>query len=201
MIDVEFWQTRYTSGNTPWDLDGPSPHLLELFSQPPSFLKPGRTAVPGSGKGHDAALFGKNGFDVIGFDYSSGAISEASHRYGQIAKFEQTDFFTLADPASPWSKQFDYIVEHTCFCAIQPDDRASYARAAANLLKPGGYLIGIFWEHRELDGPPFSTTVAQIQEVFLPAFELVSMTPCSAENTRATQRSGVERLTILRLVK
>ena len=194
MIGVDFWQGRYESSNTPWDLGGPSAHFAALLQDPPDWLTPGDMAVLGSGRGHDAALFAQQGFAVTGFDYAPGAVAAATQLYGAIARFEQADIFELADPASPYANRFDYVLEHTCFCAILPQERTAYAQSATNLLKPGGYLIGVFWEHSQTDGPPFSTTKAEIQDVFGPGFEMIDM----QERPPVSDRSGVERLVILR---
>lgn len=194
MINVDFWQGRYESQNTPWDLGQASPHFVELLQHPPAFLKPGKMAVLGSGRGHDAVLFAQQGFEVTGFDYAPGAIEEARRLYGNLVRFEQANIFDLADPAGPHAKQYNYLLEHTCFCAIHPKERQAYAHTAQNLLKPGGYLIGIFWEHDDPDGPPFPTTQADILDAFGAHFEVVDM----QDKAPAANRSGIERLIILR---
>lgn len=192
MISVDFWQNRYETEETPWDLGGPSPHWMELLAAKPEWLKPGKMAVPGSGRGHDAALFGQANFDVVGFDYSPGAVERANKLYDKIAKFEQADIFNLA--TSPWAGQFDYVLEHTCFCAILPKQRTDYVQNMQALLKPGGYLFGIFWEHGDPDGPPFSTNPKELETLFGTSFELIS----SADKTPASDRSGIERLVVFR---
>lgn len=194
MIRVDFWQDRYETQNTPWDLGGPSPHFVELLQNKPDFLQAGKMAVLGSGRGHDAALFTQHGLDVIGFDYAPGAITEARERYSPSTRFEQADLFEMADATCEWAGQFDFLLEHTCFCAISPKDRVAYVQSARNILKPGGYLIGVFWEHHEPDGPPFSTTVAEIQTLFGADFEICSI----ADKAPANGRNGVERLCVLR---
>lgn len=198
-ISIDFWDGRYETGDTPWDLGGPSPHFVELLKNRPDFLKPGRVAVPGSGRGHDAALFAREGFEVVGFDYAPAAVEQARQQQGDMqgrVRFEEADIFALGTPGSPWHRQFDYVVEHTCFCAILPKERAAYAQTVRNLLKPGGYLIGVFWQHtgRNEDGPPFVTTLDEVREVFEPDFEILSVD----EKKPAIDRSGVERLIILR---
>ncbi len=194
MLDVSFWENRYESENTPWDLAGPSPHFLDLLASGPDFLVPGQMAVLGAGRGHDAALFARNGFEVTGFDYAPEAVRLAGALYGSDVRFIQADVFTLADPDSGYVEQFDYVLEHTCFCAILPEQRAAYARSAAALLKPGGYLLGVFWEHPNTDGPPFSTTQEQVHACFDKGFDLIS-----AENRKAVDgRGGIERLIVLR---
>lgn len=193
-LNAQFWEERYASQNTGWDLAGPSPHFVDLMASAPDFLKPAAMAVLGSGRGHDAAFFGKAGFEVTGFDYADQAVQEAQQRYGQWACFKQRDIFTLGGSDSPERQQFDYVLEHTCFCAILPQQRPDYVKIAANLLKPGGFLIGVFWEHKDPHGPPFSTPLLEVQTLFPPSFELISVT----DRPPAGSRSGVERLIILR---
>jgi methyl halide transferase len=194
MLDLNFWQGRYETGDTPWDLGGPSSHLVELLSRKPDFLKPGKMAVFGAGRGHDAALFAQSGLEVVGFDYAPGAVESARQQYGNLLAFEQADIFSLADPADPRAGQFDYILEHTCFCAIHPRERELYRASVLNLLKPGGYLIGIFWEHSDPDGPPYSTTLADLAQYF--GLEFTTM--LNEEKKPVSDREGVERLVVLR---
>ncbi|WP_353617220.1 hypothetical protein [Synechococcus sp. FACHB-909] len=44
------------------------------------------------------------------------------------------------------------IVEHTCFCAIDPGRRDAYIATVCRLLAPGGWLLGLFWCHRKPGG-------------------------------------------------
>ncbi|HEY9746190.1 MAG TPA: methyltransferase domain-containing protein [Oculatellaceae cyanobacterium] len=194
MLGVDFWQERYETGQTPWDLGGPSPHFVELLKHQPDWLKAGKMAVPGSGRGHDAALFAQAGFEVIGFDYSPGAIMEAKGLYGETTRFEQADIFQLGAAESTWLAQFDYVLEHTCFCAILPEQRGDYVKNMKALLKPDSLLIGVFWEHAEWGGPPFSTSLQDIQTHFETDFDIL----LSENKTPARGRNGLERLTVLR---
>jgi SAM-dependent methyltransferase len=194
MLTMDFWQSRYDTGNIPWDLGQASPHFAALLQSQPEWLKPGKLAALGCGRGHDAALFARAGFETVGFDYAPGAIQEAQALYGQLGQFQQANIFDLADPKSSWAGQFDYALEHTCFCAILPQERPAYVNSLRHLLKPNGLLIGVFWEHEAPDGPPFSTPEAQIREAFEPDFAVVSMQALAP----ADDRKGTERLVVLR---
>ena len=61
------------------------------------------------------------------------------------------DLFAL--PAS-MSSRFDAVWEQTCFCAVNPEQRAGYVDAMADVLKPSGMLYGLFWNHAMEGGPP-----------------------------------------------
>ncbi|WP_373531676.1 methyltransferase domain-containing protein [Vampirovibrio sp.] len=194
MQNVDFWENLYVAENTPWDLAGPSPHFVALLHQKPDFLKPGTMAVTGSGRGHDAALFGQAGFEVTGFDYAPAAVKLAAQLYGGLARFEMADIFELPSSSGSNALVFDYVLEHTCFCAIPVERRTDYVKTVCHILKPGGYLIGVFWEHDQADGPPFSTTEAHLRQFFEADFEWISQ----EEKAPVAGRSGVERLVVLR---
>ncbi|MEM9245793.1 MAG: methyltransferase domain-containing protein, partial [Cyanobacteria bacterium P01_F01_bin.153] len=83
-------------------------------------------------------------------------------------RFEQMDIFAVAPQ---WQGQFDLIIEHTCFCAINPEQRPDYVESMASLLKPEGILVGVFFTHNRPGGPPFGTNEAEVLEVFLPKFK------------------------------
>lgn len=194
MLDMSFWESRYQAQNTPWDLAAPTPWFAEFLSRKPDFFSPGKMAVFGAGRGHDAALFAQAGFEVVAFDYAPQAIALGQQLYGQHVRFEQQDIFDLADPDSGYAAMFDYALEHTCFCAILPSQRADYVKSVVTILKPGGYLLGVFWEHNDEDGPPFRTTEADLQTAFAESFDFVS----TEAHAAVAGREGLERLVLLR---
>lgn len=165
----EFWQSRYQEKRTPWDLGTVAPPFVTLLQKYKTTLQPGKMAVLGAGYGHDAAFFGQQGFDVVGFDYVDEAVKEATQCYGQWSQFIQADIFSLG---SEYTGAFDYVLEHTCFCAIQPHQRPEYVQVVQRLLKPGGHFIGIIWAFVEEDGPPYPSTLEEIQALFKPNFEI-----------------------------
>ncbi len=85
-------------------------------------------------------------------------------------------------PAPEWLGAFDWIVEHTCFCAIPPKDRTAYARAAVTVLKPGGRLFAIFYLTPDsIEGPPFGSSREELDALFGPSFRLIEeWVPASA---------------------
>ena len=196
-LDAGFWSGLYQSGETGWDQGGPSPGLADfLSSNPPGnpLGNPpasGRVLVPGCGRGHDARAFASAGFEVVAVDFVEMAIREAirlAHSAGHRSiRFEQADFLKL--PARLHGP-YDLLFEHTFFCAIDPKDRNRYVKTAARLLRPGGYLLGIFYNIQPETGPPFGSTREELVERFSSCFELrQDHIPRSREN-----RSGKELL-------
>lgn len=175
-LNLDFWEERYQSGSTPWDLGQPAPAFVQLLesAQAP---QPGRMAVLGSGRGHDALLFAAKGFDVVGFDLAPSAVAAAiaqAQAQQLSAQFLQRDMFGLVPE---FAHQFDYVLEHTCFCAILPQQRLAYVNLVRDLLKTQGELIALFWAHNRPGGPPFGTSLPELRSLFQADFEIISLDP------------------------
>ena len=67
---------------------------------------------------------------------------------------------------------FDWVFEHTLFCAIQPDEREAYVRAVLRWLKPQGQYLAVNYLIPDRDGPPFGTTRDELWQRFSPAFRV-----------------------------
>ena len=174
IVNSEYWENRYQEGTTRWDLGQAAPPLQSLLNSPQA-PRPGKIAVLGCGRGYDAILFAQHGFEAIGFDFASSAIADATalaQASGSSAKFMQRDIFEL--PAE-FPHEFDYVLEHTCFCAIDPSLRSAYVKLARNILRSQGELIGLFWAHTRPGGPPFGATTEEIQQLFAPDFNILSL--------------------------
>jgi SAM-dependent methyltransferase len=193
MVSVEneeYWEQHYQQGKTRWDLGQAAPSFVSLLNSAAA-PSPGRVAVLGCGRGYDALLFADRGFEVVGFDFAAAAITSATalaQAAGSSAEFLQRNIFDL--PAE-FENYFDYLVEHTCFCAIEPGQRPAYVQVAKSILKPQGELIGLFFTHNRPGGPPFGVTASEIRQYFHRDFEIISLIP--AINS-VPERQGEEHL-------
>jgi SAM-dependent methyltransferase len=189
-LDGRFWEARYQDNLTPWDLGEPAPPLVDFLASPP-VPATGKVAVPGCGRGHEALLLAAHGFEVVGLDIAPTAVEHCreqaqAHGLDARAHFEQHDLFRL--PPS-FNSAFDYAVEHTCFCAIDPALRPNYVRAIHDILKPGGKLWAIFWAHDRAGGPPYRTSDGEVRRLFSPLFEIEQLEPVRRWHSR---RNGDE---------
>ena len=167
------WEADYQRGTDGWDLGGPTPVFQRLAST--NRFKPGRLIVLGAGRGHDAREFSRHGFQVTAVDFSSHVVGEMHKLADPDAPIEilQHDIFTLPDELN---NTFDYLLEYTCFCAIDPARRAEYADLVTRLLKPNGTYIDLAFplDGRE-GGPPFAVTEAEVFDLFESrGFKLIS---------------------------
>lgn len=179
------WESRYQSGDMPWEKGAPSPGLVDFLAAHPE-LKRGSVAVPGCGTGHDVRAWANAGFEAFGFDLAPSAIrlgNEKTKAAGLFATFQQSDFLNDAP-----SQQFDWLFEHTLFCAIDPKQRDNYVSAALRWIKPGGQFLAVHYLIPDEDGPPFGTTREELLQRFSPHFDLIeSWVPRSYPN-----RTGLE---------
>src|SRR5688572_813941 len=158
------WEANYEQKTDGWDLGGPTPIFKRLSSS--QQLIPGRMIVLGAGRGHDAREFARNGFHVTAVDFAAQAVREMQRLASPEAPGEilQHDIFTLPETLN---HSFDYVLEYTCFCAIDPKRRGEYADGVARLLKPNGIYIDLaFPLDARIGGPPFAVSASEILALF-----------------------------------
>lgn len=165
------WEGQYQRGELRWDKGEPAPGLVDFLAARPRRAR-GTVLVPGCGTGHDVRAWARAGWRATGLDVAPTAVRMARERAraaGLRADFRRGDF--LADP--PFA-QFDWVFEHTLFCAIAPAWRGAYARAVPRWLRPGGYFLAIHYlQPAHPDGPPWGVTRAELLQRFAPEFELL----------------------------
>ena len=85
------------------------------------------------------------------------------------------DFFELSSN----QYQFDWVLEQTFFCAINPQRRDEYVQQMARLLKPKGELVGLLFDkdfgHTH---PPFGGDKEEYEQRFKSHFDIEIMEPC-----------------------
>lgn len=166
------WEDHYRRGETPWEKGAPSPGLVDFLAENPIR---GRVLVPGCGFGHDVRALAGTADEVIGIDLAPSAVAGARTipRVG-AERYELADLFALPRHLR---ETYDWVWEHTCFCAIDPSQRAAYVAAVADALRPGGHLLAIFYldpgNDDPNDGPPFEVSLAELDALFSPRFELL----------------------------
>ena len=167
------WQADYERKSDGWDLGGPTPVFKRLATS--GRFQPGRMVVPGAGRGHDAREFARHGFQVTAVDFAAQAVEEMKRLNDPSAPIDilHHDLFTLPHELD---HSFDYLLEYTCFCAIDPQRRTEYADLVSRLLKPGGtYLDMAFPLDGRPGGPPFSVSENEVMKLFTErGFQLIS---------------------------
>ncbi len=166
--EVEFWETRYRAGKTPWDFQGVPSLLLRWLN---AGHVPGRVLIPGCGSGYELQAFGEAGWDVLGIDYTPAAVERArTHARTSIEQVVLADFFTY--DFGPI--RFDLIYERTFLCALPPDRWPAYVQRIHEALVPGGRLMGFFLFGQQDEPPPYPLDKEQQVTLFGDRFVLES---------------------------
>ena len=162
---ASFWESIYLENDAGWDLGGVTP----VFDRLSRKMKIGKVCIVGCGRGYDAIMFSKKGFEVTAIDFASTAVndlkkmSQENEVYVEILK---ENIFNLP---SEYHFQYDYVIEQTCFCAINPNRRKDYEETVFQLLKPNGLLIGLWFPLDKLksdNGPPYGVTKEELEGFF-----------------------------------
>lgn len=166
------WEDHYRRGEMPWEKGAPSPGLVDYLAKDPVH---GRVLVPGCGLGHDVRALARTADEVVGIDIAPSAVATAgTFPSSGRERYELQDLFALPES---WRGTFDWVWEHTCFCAIPLARRPAYVDAIFDALRPGGHLLAIFYldpgNSSRDEGPPFEVSIAELDRLFLPKFTLV----------------------------
>jgi hypothetical protein len=161
------WQAQYATGEIPWDEGAAHPALIDFITEAGRFQ--GRILVPGCGRGNDVRGVSTPGNRVLGLDIAPAALQAArAFPPAGAEEYRVADLFNLPPELRGC---FDWVVEHTCFCAIDPALRPAYAAAVAGALKPGAHLLAIFYLDPAVERhPPYGTSVPELDALFSPFF-------------------------------
>ena len=178
----EFWEGRWRARETPWDHGRHAPPFGEFVRDagPPE----GNILIPGPGSGHDVRYFAELGAQVIGLDIAPSAL-KAAEEQNPHARAEYR-LGNILDPDPSLEGAFDWVIEHTCLCALEPKHWPDYARSVHRLLKPGGYYLALFYRDPDDDeGPPFRIEEEDIERLFSEGFTLLkAVVPSEAFESR-----------------
>ncbi|AFL79733.1 Thiopurine S-methyltransferase (TPMT) [Aequorivita sublithincola DSM 14238] len=171
MKDLEsFWNQKYLSGETGWDIGYVSTPLKEYIDRLSD--KNLKILIPGGGNSCETEyLFDKGFNNVFVIDISSIPLKNLSKRIPSFPKKNllHSDFFKLQDT-------FDLILEQTFFCALEPELRRDYVSKMLQLLKPYGKLVGLLFNiPLNNDKPPFGGSESEYRTLFSEEFKIEKM--------------------------
>ena len=181
------WESRYQANDAYWDHGAASPGLVDFLNSHGE-LGSGSVLVPGCGTGHDVRAWAKTGWRTVGLDIAPTAINlarERTEQAGLSAEFRIGDFLHENSGTT-----FDWVFEHTFFCAIDPGERDDYVKALLRWLQPAGHYLAVNYMLTEGEGPPFNVTRQEIWDRFSPSFELLD----EWEPRSFSHRTGRERM-------
>ena len=168
-----FWDQCYKEDNIGWDLGSPTPIFMDWCDSIEGVRK---ICVPGAGNGYDPLYFASKGHEVTAIDFAQHPVDrlkKESKKNGIDITILQKSIFDLEESLH---NTFDYIVEYTCYCAIEPEMRFKYIQTMYKLLKSGGEMVAIFLPlNKKLSegGPPFGVELNETIDMFSENFSLI----------------------------
>ena len=177
--EPDFWESRYQTDNTPWDI-GHVPVRLSDYLNQSRFT--GSVLIPGCGAAHEAKLFAGLDWKVTAVDFSPSAVMRARESLGELpGEVVLADFLSYR-PVDEASNGFDCVYERAFLCSLPPMLRTRYVQQCASLLKEGGQLVGFFYVADGKKGPPFPISHQELLSTMSAAFDLLADEPVSEDS-------------------
>jgi SAM-dependent methyltransferase len=174
--EPEFWEQRYRANRMAWDQHGVPAALIHFLE---GNSKKGTALIPGCGSGYEVKAFHEFDWRPLAVDFSPAAVERAHAVLGELASAVQLADFFKGELGGP----FDVVYERTFLCSLPPERWTAYAQRMAELLKPGGRLVGLFAYGEEDEPPPFPLTRASARSLFGAQFMLAEDHAIPAEQS------------------
>lgn len=172
-LDKEYWEERYRSKNTGWDIGHISYPLKNYIDQLQD--KNQKILIPGAGNAYEAEYLFKMGFqNTFILDFASLPLQNLKQRFPEIPveNLIKEDFFEHTG-------RYDLILEQTFFCALPVNLRRKYAEKTQELLKQNGKIAGLFFDREfESQGPPFGGSREEYLQYFRGRFSINVLETC-----------------------
>lgn len=141
-----------------------------------------------------------NESEVVGVDISPTAVkncNETCDKSLSNLKFIESDFF------KDEFGSFDFVFDHTFFCAINPELRSDWGKKMGEITRK--YLLTLIYplprdsENQVADlstGPPFEVNFEAYDQVLKDSFECIKKWPSDSLPSSNEKRRGVEQLAL-----
>ena len=184
-MDSAFWLQKWENGETRFHESVPNPLLTQYF-QTLSLPAGSRVLVPLCGKTLDIAWLLANGYRVVGVELAKIAIAQLFAALGVVPKITeqqpflhysaaQIDIFAgdIFEMSHAILGSVDGIYDRAALVALPEPARRRYT---AHLMKVTGHapqlLIGLEYDQKRMDGPPFSVGKAEISQHYAAVYDI-----------------------------
>lgn len=183
VLNQTFWDRKYQTQSTAWDLGQVSPPIKSYIDTLKN--KNSRILIPGCGNCYEANYLLEKGFtNITLIDIAPTLVKKLKNKYRDNAKITVIlgDFFEHV-------ATYDIIIEQTFFCALPPALRTQYVLKMHQLLAEEGKIIGLLFNRAFDGGPPFGGSHKEYEMLFKETFDILMMVICQ---NSAKPRDGSE---------
>lgn len=216
-MDEQFWLERWRERAIGFHQEEVNSHLTEFWRRL-SVPDGARVLVPLCGKSKDMLWLKEQGYQVLGVEISDIAVTEfftenklsfSKRSQGEFELYEsdaiqiyQGDFFKLnASDLQDVAAVFD----RASLIALPSEMRQDYVRKLQQCLPKSAsiLLISLEYPQNEMDGPPFSVKMDEINQLYHGQYgiECCSEVDALAENPRFRERGLSEMLEMVYLLR
>lgn len=142
-MDSEAWDRRYADRELIWTAE-PNRFLVQETAK----LEPGRALDLACGEGRNSVWLAAQGWEVTGVDFSGVALEKArglAQARGASAQWVTADLLSYA----PDRRAFELVL--VFYLQVPAAERQIVVRAAAEAVAPGGVLLLVAHDSRNLD--------------------------------------------------
>ena len=172
-LDKDYWEEKWSSQKTGWDIGYSSPAIEEYILQYPS--TEASILIPGCGNAYEVEFLWTLGFsNITVLDISTTAVRILRDKYR-----DKKGVTVICEDFFNHHGKYDLVIEQTFFCTLHPNLRPKYAEKMHELLNENGRIIGLMFNRNfEKKGPPFGGSIAEYQDIFRNYFQIQKMEEC-----------------------
>ena len=183
ILNQDFWNQRYVTQTTGWDLGEACPAFVKYFDQQTNLDL--RILIPGAGNAHEVDALLDRGFrHITVVDIAPVLVEKLQEKYKGR---EQVTI--ICDDFFNHNGEYDLILEQTFFCALDPSLRSRYVTKMHELLAPNGFIVGVLFNREFEGGPPFGGNAEEYKQLFESYFQFAIFQECTHS---AQPRAGTE---------
>lgn len=188
-MQPEFWQARWEQGQIGFHEGAPNRFLARYLDR---LGAPGAVFVPLCGKTHDLDLLAAKGWRVTGSELVPLAVEQfflergitpatralpSGTEYASASEGGASVAIVVGDVFAfePADGPFDALFDRAALVAIAPSDRERYAEKLASVLRQGGRMLLVTFEHDLGAGPPHSVPGEEVERLFAGAFSIEAL--------------------------
>jgi thiopurine S-methyltransferase len=209
--DAAFWHRRWQAGEIGFHSDETNPLLVRYFGKL-AVPANGRVCVPLCGKTRDIAWLLSQGRRVAGIELSEIAVRQLFDEMAIEPEVEETGAFKLFrgpgvdifcgdvfDVDRALLGPVDAVFDRAALTALPPKVRDRYA---PHLVKITGgapqLLITYLYDQRQMDGPPFSTSDADIRKIYGRTYQITLLQEAELDRGLRAADNVVEQVWLLK---
>lgn len=184
---LEQWDSRYQTNDTPWDTGAVSEELLRLIAE--GWVSPGKTLELGCGTGTNAIHLARQGYAVTAVDLSPLAVRKAQERAASenvAVDFKQADLLDPPDLGGPYAFLFDRGLYHVVR-GINPE---AFRATVASVTEPGSHYFFLAGNANDPDPPEHGPPRVHAHEICIEWKELFDVVFLREFRFMATDQTG-----------